>query len=53
MNFRWETEREKLLRGAKISPEKKMEGIRLLNELQDKVLSRRQKIMRRRLREIR
>lgn len=52
MIFRWETEREKVLRGAKISAQKKLEGIRLLNELQDEVLSKRQKIIRQKLREL-
>lgn len=51
MMFRWETEKEKILRGAKISAERKLEGIRLINELADRVLTRYQKIMRQKLRE--
>ena len=51
MKFGWETKREKVLRGIKISPEKKLEGIRLMNELADKVLTGRQKTARRKLRE--
>ena len=51
MKFGWETKREKVLRGLKISPEKKLEGIRLMNELADMVLTSRQKRIRRKLRE--
>lgn len=51
MRFGWETRREKILRGARISPEKKLEGFRLLNELADKVLTVHQKAIRRKLRE--
>lgn len=47
------TERERLLRGVKISAEKKLEGMRLMNELADKVLTKRQKLVRRKLRESR
>ncbi len=47
----WATQRENILRRAKISLEKKLEGIRLMNELADKVLTKRQKIIRRKLRE--
>ena len=50
MIFKWETKQERALRGIQISPEKKLEGIRLMNELSDKVLSRRQKTIRQRLR---
>lgn len=50
MNFGWETEKEKILKGARISPKKKLEGFRLLNELQDKILTRRQKYLRYKLR---
>jgi hypothetical protein len=51
MIFKWETKNEKILRGWKISAEKKLEGIRLFNELTDKVLSKKQKRLRRHLRE--
>jgi hypothetical protein len=50
MVYRWETKKEKILKGLAISPEKKLEGMRLLNELTDKVLSFSQKRLRRRLR---
>ena len=49
--YRWESEKEKVVKGAKIPAKKKLEGIRLLNELADKVLSHHQKSIRRRLRE--
>jgi len=52
MMFGWETEREKILKGAGISAEKKLEGIRLMNELADKVLTNHQKAMRRKCRRI-
>jgi hypothetical protein len=51
MKFGWKTQKEKISRGAKISAAKKLEGIRLMNELADKVLSVRQKLLRRKLRE--
>ncbi len=51
MNFGWVAPKESILRGARISLEKKLEGIRLMNELADKILTRRQKLLRRRLRE--
>jgi hypothetical protein len=50
MIFKWETKKEKAFRGAKIDPYKKLEGIRLMNELADMVLTDRQKILRRKLR---
>jgi len=52
MKFGWQTRKERILRGLKISAKKKLEGIRLMNELADKVLSERQKIIRRRLRKV-
>ncbi len=51
MRFRWESEKERLLRGIKISPEKKLEGFRLMNELADRILTKSRKIRRRKLRE--
>lgn len=51
MIFRWETKRERILRGLRISAEKKLEGIRLMNELADKVLSKRKKLIRQKLRQ--
>ena len=53
MIFQWETEREKILRGARISAEKKLEAIRLMNELADLALTKRQKMIRQKLRESR
>lgn len=50
MIFKWQTQREKILRGIKISPLKKFEALRLMNELADKVLTKRQKVKRRKLR---
>jgi len=50
--FTWETKKEKILKGAKISAEKKLEGIRLMNELADKVLTSRQKTIRIKLRRV-
>ncbi len=46
----WESGRERLLRGMRISAEKKLEGVRLMNELADKVLTKRQKSIRQKLR---
>lgn len=51
MRFGWETRKDKILKGVKISADKKLEGFRLLNELADKVLTDRQKARRRKLRE--
>lgn len=51
MKLGWETQKEKIIRGAKMPAAKKLEGIRLMNELADKVLSVRQKLLRRKLRE--
>jgi hypothetical protein len=49
--FGWETKKEKILTGARISAKKKLEGIRLMNELADRVLTIRQKALRRKLRQ--
>ncbi len=50
--FGWETEKEKILRGTKISVEKKLEGIRLMNEFVDQALTIPQKRIRRKLKEM-
>jgi len=50
MNLGWESEREKALRASKIPPFKKLEGIRLMNELANSVLSLKQKQLRRKIR---
>lgn len=52
MNFKWETKQEKARKGRKISAGKKLEGLRLMNELADEVLSAREKVIRQRLRNI-
>lgn len=52
MILKWETKPERILRGVRMSGEKKLEGIRLMNELADKVLSRRQKTIRQKLRRV-
>ncbi|MDP3791256.1 MAG: hypothetical protein Q8R38_04345 [Candidatus Omnitrophota bacterium] len=51
MSFAWETRKEKISKGLTISPLKKLEGMRLMNELSDKVLTKQQKIVRQKLRE--
>lgn len=53
MRFGWETKKEKILRGLKISASSKLEGLRMMNELADEILTRRQKMRRRKLREAR
>jgi len=53
MIFEWESYKEKVLKGAKILPAKKLEAFRLMNELADRVLPRQQKVLRRKLRELR
>jgi len=52
MKFGWETKKEKIIRGVNISAKEKLEGIRLMNEMADKVLTIRQKDIRRKLREM-
>ena len=51
MMYRWETDKEKVMRGLKISPVMKLEGIRSMNESADMVLTKRQKMLRRKIRE--
>lgn len=50
MICKWETKKERILRGMRISAERKLEGVRLMNELADKILSKRQKVIRQKLR---
>ena len=50
MMFKWESEKEKRLKGMKMSPLKKLEALRLMNELADRVLTKRKKIIRYKLR---
>lgn len=49
MIYRWSTKKERALRNSEISALKKLEGLRLMNELADKVLSKSQQIARRKL----
>jgi hypothetical protein len=51
MKFKWQSEAQKIEKGTKMSTAKKLEGIRLMNELADKVLTGLQKASRRKLRE--
>lgn len=51
MMFDWETKKEKISKGAGISAKNKLEGIRLMNELTNKVLTIRQKAAREKLRQ--
>jgi hypothetical protein len=51
MISKWESQRSRATRGAKISGEKKLEGIRLMNELADKILTPRQKSLRRKFKQ--
>jgi hypothetical protein len=53
MKFGWSTRKERLLKGLRMSAEKKLEGIRLMNELADEILTRSQKLARRKLRRAR
>ena len=52
MICKWETEKERILRGMRISSVRKLEGIRLMNELADRILSKRQKAIRQKLRRV-
>jgi len=51
MKFGWQAEKDLVLMRAKVSPMKKLEAIRLMNEFTDTVLTKRQKILRRKIRE--
>lgn len=51
MIYRWPTKRERALRNAEISALKKLEGLRLMNELADKVLTKNRQMTRRKLKE--
>ena len=52
MIFKWETEEERLLRFMKISPKKKLEWLRQMHELIVKSSSKRDKLIRWKLRGI-
>lgn len=51
MIYKWESEEKRILWGMSISPQKKLEALRLMNELADKVLTDKQKKIRQKLRE--
>ncbi|MBD3379149.1 MAG: hypothetical protein GF408_01655 [Candidatus Omnitrophica bacterium] len=53
MIFDWESRKEQIKRRAGISPLKKLESLRAMNEMSDIVLTPRQKKMRRKIRESR
>lgn len=50
MKTGWESKKDIIARGVKISATKKLEGFRLINELADKILSKKQKALRQKLR---
>ena len=52
-SFEWETDEEKLRRSMHLSPYEKLRALREMNEFFNKVLSDKQKALRRRLRETR
>jgi len=53
MIFEWETEEERLLRFMQIPPKKKLEWLRQMHEFMVKCSSKRTKMIRWKLREIR
>jgi hypothetical protein len=53
MIYKWETDKERLLRFMKISPLKKMEWLREINEFVLKSSTKRSKAIRRKMREMR
>jgi hypothetical protein len=53
MIFKWETEEERLLRFIRIPPKKKLEWLREMHEFMVKCSSKRSRLIRRQLREIR
>jgi len=52
MKFRWETEKERLLRGMRISPERKLEWLLEMNEWLARTSPARRKFFRRHLRRL-
>ena len=52
MNFDWESEEERLLRYMKISPKKKLEWLRQMNEFMAKFSSKKTRAIRQKLREM-
>ncbi len=53
MIFKWESEEERLLRSMKIPPQKKLEWLREIHDLILKHASKREKLIRQKLREMR
>ena len=53
MSYQWETDEERTLRFMKISPIKKMEWLREMNEFSLKASSKQTMILRRKLKELR
>jgi len=53
MIYKWETERERLTRFMRISPASKLEWLRQMNEFILKFSSRKQRAVRKKLREAR
>ena len=53
MTFDWETEEERLLRFMKIPPKKKLEWLHEMREFMVKCSSKRTKLIRRKLRDMR
>jgi len=53
MIFKWETEKERLLRFMKISPKKKLEWLQQMHEFIVRSSSKRKKLIRWKLRNIR
>jgi hypothetical protein len=52
MIYKWETDKERLLRFIKIPPKKKLEWLRQMNEFIVKASSKRDKLIRWKLRKI-
>ncbi|MDI6606799.1 MAG: hypothetical protein QME65_06645 [Candidatus Omnitrophota bacterium] len=52
MNFKWESEEERILRFMKIPARKKLEWLRQINEFVHRFSSKRREKIRQRLREI-
>ncbi len=53
MIFKWESEEERLLRFMKVSPKKKLEWLRQMNEFIEKASSKKDLLLRRKMRQTR
>ncbi|MBL7069715.1 MAG: hypothetical protein ISS34_07655 [Candidatus Omnitrophica bacterium] len=51
MIFKWESEKERLLKHMKMSPKSKLEWLRQINEFNAKYLPKRSKLARQKLKE--